>query len=507
MEMELQYQTLEGYRLLLDTALAQEETSESIVPDALPDVARIICAAGHAYLRGREAGAGTVRLSGSACVTVLYMPQGEDEVRSMEVEIPFQCSKDSPQIREDCAVCADVCLCRADASELNPRKLLLRVSLSFRLRVYAKEVQAVSCDVLCSAKSGVEKQIAQHTTYHISDLAEKAFVFSEVLRQPAAKPQMEQLLCCQILPGTAQGRAIGKKLVCKGSFPLLVLYRGDGEVLGTGFELPFSLIIDLEQPRDEAQVELSVCVTALQCSLQEGELAVSVDALAQAAVWTQCALSVLQDAYGTQFPLDVSRRQLSLCPAAQWDSCRESARQFCESGIPARQVLCCTAAVEAVEERREEGRLCAAAQIRAQVLYCSEDSALCSVSCLLPLECEIPLPAECACLCRCDLVGEAAAVPVTGGLEVRCEAVFSWVTVRREETPCVSALSQGSAAPDQDPKPSVTVRVVKPGETLWDVAKSCCASLKDIEAVNDLSQGDPAPGALLLIPVKRSAAT
>ena len=42
MDMELQPVVLEGYRQVLDTAVTQEETLESIVPDTYPDIARIV---------------------------------------------------------------------------------------------------------------------------------------------------------------------------------------------------------------------------------------------------------------------------------------------------------------------------------------------------------------------------------------------------------------------------------------------------------------------------------
>ena len=51
MDMELQPVVLEGYRQVLDTAVTQEETLESIVPDTYPDIARIVMAVGGGYVR------------------------------------------------------------------------------------------------------------------------------------------------------------------------------------------------------------------------------------------------------------------------------------------------------------------------------------------------------------------------------------------------------------------------------------------------------------------------
>ena len=53
MDMELQQVTLGGYRPSYHTAFTQEETLESIVPDALPDVSRIVGAWGRACLKER----------------------------------------------------------------------------------------------------------------------------------------------------------------------------------------------------------------------------------------------------------------------------------------------------------------------------------------------------------------------------------------------------------------------------------------------------------------------
>ncbi len=76
MDMELRRVTLEGYRSVAHAMFSQEETLESIVPDACPDIARIVSASGKVFLKDKELGEGTLRLNGTAKVTVLYIPEG-----------------------------------------------------------------------------------------------------------------------------------------------------------------------------------------------------------------------------------------------------------------------------------------------------------------------------------------------------------------------------------------------------------------------------------------------
>ena len=55
MELELDRTQLNGYEALLDTTLFQEETLEMIVPDACPDILRVVETDGKVLLRSKEA--------------------------------------------------------------------------------------------------------------------------------------------------------------------------------------------------------------------------------------------------------------------------------------------------------------------------------------------------------------------------------------------------------------------------------------------------------------------
>ena len=90
MDMQLQPVVLEGYREVLNTAVTQEETLESIVPDTYPDIARIVSAVGRVYVRDCEPSEGTVRLTGTIQTTVFYIPEGEALPKTLEGATPFQ---------------------------------------------------------------------------------------------------------------------------------------------------------------------------------------------------------------------------------------------------------------------------------------------------------------------------------------------------------------------------------------------------------------------------------
>ena len=502
MDLDLQRTVLEGYRPVLDTVLTQEETMESIVPDAFPDVSRIISASGNAFLTAKQAGEGSAKITGTARITILYVPEGERVPRSLTVSLPFQCIGDCPQIRDDSQIHGTVLSSCSEARLLNPRKLFIKTEIRLRMMAYNRSSQEVTCDLVCS-----EDTIQKHTTecrdFCIAAVMEKPFLFSDSLRQSAAKPVMEELLSCRAEPGSLDAKYIGKKLVCKGDVRLSVLYRSGEELVPAQFELPFSQILDLEGAFEEGEPDMLAILKNADCHLQEGELAVEVEVLVQATLWAHRSITLLNDVYSTAAPLDVERGASPLCTMAEQGSRKEPARQFCEAGIPARQVLSCSASVGPLNSQKQDGNVRYSADATVEILYLSEDDALCGVSYTIPVSCDLDVPDSCTCTCRCRPVGEAMAVPVTGGFEVRFESEFTWSITRTESVPCVSAIRPGAAVPSDGPKPSVIIRMVGKGESLWDVAKACGSTISDICAANALPSEEPAAGAILLIPTHR----
>jgi hypothetical protein len=83
------------------------------------------------------------------------------------------------------------------------------------------------------------------------------------------------------------------------------------------------------------------------------------------------------------------------------------------------------------------------------------------------------------------------------------EIEFIWEITRVEISQFVSNAEQIKNTDEVTQGPSVIVRMVGNGETLWDIAKSCRATISDICTANELDTERVEPGSVLLIPTKR----
>ena len=472
---------------------------DSIIPDSFPDVSRIVSASGKAFLKAKETADGAYRLSGTACITVLYIPENGTQVCALDVEIPFQLAKDCPQVRSGMQLQGTVSVVSADARAINPRKLLVRCSLLCHAAVYALNSKRLTSDVLSDDKMHLEKQFVQHTCHKISEVVEKGFIFSDVLRPMASRPPMDEILFSRVEIDTLEGKVIAKKLVCKGAATLSVLYRSGEIIVPARFELPYSQVIELSDEYQEADAQLSLSVKELSCRLIEGELEVSVEGTLQSCIWTPVPITLLSDTYCTACTVATERNRLSLCTQEEQGKRKEQVRQFCPSGIPGKEVLDCHAATISISD--DQGAC--SVRFNVDILYLSEDDALCGVCCTAEAVCKIPLADGCGCQWNCRPVGEVSAVAVTGGLEVRFDAEFSWLQTKETEFSCVSAVTKGT---EQDciSRPSVVIRRATPDESLWDIAKACGSTVKDICQANSLTSDVISDSIMLLIPTKRA---
>ncbi|MFR2752457.1 MAG: DUF3794 domain-containing protein [Dysosmobacter welbionis] len=107
MELELKKACFDAYEAAGELTLTQEETAETIVPDYCPDIARIIETTGKVFLHSREMRDGRAEISGTVRVTVLYTPEGEGGIRTLEFAMPFTVETDGRSLPDCAALLAD----------------------------------------------------------------------------------------------------------------------------------------------------------------------------------------------------------------------------------------------------------------------------------------------------------------------------------------------------------------------------------------------------------------
>lgn len=505
MELEFDREVTHCYEVAASGTVCQEETLETIVPDACPDILRIVAVCAQATLNGKLARDGLAEASGSVRAVVLYQPEEGGGLRRLEAALPFTSQMDAPTLTQQGMVSACARVRGAEARALNPRKVLLRVDLAVEITAFQPTEHMCCQSVLESEEHKVEQMIAQAETYQLSAVQEKPFTFTDQIRLNGGQGEGMEVMACQAQPVCGECKLIGSKLIFKGTVELQLLVQEAGGALTPYREsMPFSQVMEIPGVGEGSECQMDLELTQFTC-LPSGEdgrsVEVTLDVLAQAQVWCHRPMQLLQDLYSTAWETQVAREEHTLWKLLDQSSRAQNVRELLETGSLPRSVVDSWVNLGEITQSREGNEVVLTGPALVTVLYLDEEENLQAFQRTLPLSCRVEAPAGAVCRCHLLCPGEVFATPAAGGLEVRFTAEFQFQLLQPQRALAVSSAVLGEPRGKQEgQQPSVVLRLAAPGETLWDIAKAYATTQHQILQANQLEEGSLPTGKMLLIP-------
>ncbi len=502
MDLELDRNPMEGYACALDTILYQEETQESIVPDACPDISAILCTQTRCQLTRKECGEGRLEIGGTVQVTVLYRPEEGTGPCRMELAVPYRAVAQGA-VELGCPAVVTPRVTAAETRALNPRKVLCRLELAISCQVWRPQDEQL-CQPCQDSEFTLQQRTEELELYPVMAVCEKGFAFTDEIELPAGQPQAESLLGHRLELKCGEAKVIGSKLIFKGEAQVCCRYLTADNALALGrWSLPFSQIMEVEGVEEEGACAVEVVERDSSLVLTPGgdgrNLSLHMELLAQATIRQSRTAQLFSDAYSITHDLSVERREVSFAQLWEEKTLNQSFRETVELSEGVREIKDCVLTLGPCQTAREEQEAVMTVRGLAEALYVDEAGELQALSRSVAFSCRTALPSKGECRCRCDLDGEVQAVVTAGGLELRCPVAFSYLITVQQPRQVVTALSCEERSQGEE-RPSVLLRLAQPGEGLWDIAKSCAATQESILQANDLDAAEDLTGRMLLIP-------
>ncbi|MCI8422902.1 MAG: DUF3794 domain-containing protein [Lawsonibacter sp.] len=505
MEVEFDRDTIICWETAADVTLCQEETLESIVPDACPDILRIVDVCGQAALTSKQAREGIAAVSGTVRAVILYQPEGGGGLRRIEASLPFTCQAEAPGLTERGMVIACPRLRCAEARTLNPRKVLLRVDLAVEITACQPVERPICCGVANLEEGAVCQKQLQGEHYQLSAVQEKPFTFSDQIRLQGGQ-EAPQLLAVRGQAICTESKLIGAKLIFKGTAELSLLLQEPGGALTSSREvLPFSQVMEVTGAGEEGDCQVLVEITDLRCDpVEDRTLEVTMELLAQAQVWCSRPVTLLQDLYSTAWLMEADSETQTLCRLGERSVRPQAVRELLETGEMVRGVVDSRLALGQVNQAREGEEVVITADVWLSILYLDENELVQCARRSMPVSCRLSCPPQMSCICRCLCPGEVFAAPAAGGVEVRFSVEFHCLTTVNTAVPSVCSARFGEPrGGSEGARPSVVLRMAAPGEGLWELAKAYGTTTGQILQANELEEEDLPEGRMLLIPSAR----
>ena len=511
MELELKRASLDAYETGGELTLTQEETAETIVPDYCPDIARIIETDGKIYLHSRELRDGKAEVSGTIRVTVLYTPDGEGGIRTLEFAMPFTAESDSRSLPGCVYLTAEVSPEFLETRMLNPRKVFTHCKLVTHITGYQKAPMVFCTDTEAEGLSVEKRQEQQHAVL-LTHIAEKDFTFTEEMNLSPGREGATELLTSQVCSTLTETKIVGSKLIFKGVFTISLLYRtANGKCCSTTGELPFSQIMEVEGAAEGAAAALQLQLTGTDLQIDgddaEGrQIAVTLYFHATALLREERDLTLLNDLYSTAYDMTYEASPLVLTSFCETMTRRQTVREVLEIGVVAESILSLSVSCGTVSVSREGESTVLRTGATVRALYLDEGGVPLVAERCIDTNCQLELPEDCKISARAVCPEEVQGSLGDRGIEVRFPVDFRVEAASQVKRVCITAAKLDTeSAKDMAGAPSLVLRCLGKQESAWDLAKRYNTTIDTILAANQLeSEGDIPREKLLLIPRKRT---
>ena len=510
MELELKKSCLDTFASTGAITLTQEETAETIVPDYCPDIARIIKSEGKVFLHSRDLREGRAEAGGTVRLSVLYTPDGEKGLRTLEFAIPF--TAQSERFPKCHHLVARVEIAALETRMLNPRKVFTRCKLTVYLTGYQRTQLVFGSDIEAEKRLCLQKRQSQQKLVLLAAISEKDFSFTDELQLSPGRDGAAEVFFSQVRPFVTESKSVGSKLIVKGAFSLSLLYRTtSGQCACYEAELPFSQVMEAEEGCEDAVAEVLLQLTGADIQISSDDpdgrqIAVTLYLHGTAFLYREQEATLLEDLYSTAYHTSYDATPLELTSFRETMLRRQSVREVLEIGVVAESILSMNAVCGAVCVGREGQNSVLRTSVSIRALYLDEGGTALMAERTVEVSCYLELPEDHRVTAEALCTGELQGSIGDRGIEVRFPVDFSIQTEGKIRRAAISTARLEEEAPkDTASAPSLVLRCLQQQESAWDLAKRYHTTIAEILSANELESESEIPhDKLLLIPKKRA---
>ena len=498
MELGLQFENILCWEESAAVTATREESMETVIPEYCPAVARIVETTGKLCIREKLVGEERCTVSGSVKVTVLYTSEEAAGLRSLTLNVPFSCPFEDRTLHKCRTLWVTGRLLLAEATVVTSRKLYVKVLPEITVTPYREGTRRLCCGT--EEEPTIRRRCASLSLPILCAVAEKECSVT-CQSMPIADHPPEDLLLYNAVPTIHSSQRVGNKLMVKGELWLCTVYRSEDRSLHRWEEaLDFSQIVDVAELPEEADYVLTAQLgdSDVRILRSEGSTTFGITAHLCLCISAYCRQSAecVTDLYSTRCAAALERRNVSIPVRVPPRSIHEDAALQLDFDSPPAFVCLtdwdCGNATVSTEERGHMLRT----TVHMHLLYLDDTDAPVSTTR------SVEVSAATGEVNGLVTVGCGRPTWQCSGSTVRISIpVIFTIGSKEEET--ISVISTVELTEEDRAKsPSLILRRMAEGETLWDIAKQYRTDEDAIRTANHLEEGSEATG-LLLIPKLR----
>ena len=500
--MKIEKKTVQSGILKLEKNVQITIDQDMNVPDTKPDVEKVVESRGEVHVDEIEMLTDRIRIRGMFLVQILYLSAEKEQKSScMEHEFALEEFMNVEGTQPTDAAKVSVDLEDLTVSVINSRKCGVRSVLFFHIHI--SETKFVECSV------GVEQKDKVQCLYESTPMTEVVLYKKDIQRiradvtLPAGKPNIREILWNSMQLRDVDVRMMEGKLLIRGELFLFILYQSEEEqepVQYYDWEIPFTNELECSDSQENLIGNIAVTLGSHQSVIkpdEDGEPRnVEVDAVLELDLkaYKELQMPVLKDMYANNRKLRLKTRPVKFENLIFQNNAKTKITYRVNSeGNPYKllQILNVEGTVKIEDVRFEENGIATEGLIFCRVLYIAGDDGtpMQAKEVVIPFEYLVETQSVSPSN-RCEIRGvlEQIGGYVVDGNELEIRAVAG-IYVTGFAQMDMDMIEDVEELPYDDEElaqiPSITGYVVKPGDTLWMIAKRYGTTIEKIRQYNE----------------------
>ena len=506
--MELKKENVQILRVKSKAANQVTFDEDYNVPDVKPDIGRMIQNKGEIQMEEVKLSENQAFVSAKLCVDLLYVAQEEEgRVYSLSANLPIEESLNLEGIESGDKMCLKWEIEDLSLHVINSRKLNIKALVTFYAAV--DELGDIALPVGTEEEVSCKKKNVKVMGLRIHK--KDTLRLKEEIPLASNKPNIHQILWNTMEIRGMDLRPDEGKIAVKGELFVFVLYEGDDEgnpLQWMEHSIPFRSEVACEGCSGDMipNIEVSVLQRQLEVKpdpdgeerIMQAEAVLELDMK----IYQEEEHEILMDIYTPAkecHPL-AHKEVLESLLVRNYSKCRLNDRvEVKETQGKILQICHSQGKIKVDKTKIVENGILAEGVVQIKVLYIvgNDDMPFYSMEAMIPFTHVIEangIDESCSYFLRNDLEQLSTTMVDSNEIEVKIVLNLNVLVLRRETIPLIEEVEETPLDIKKiQSMPGITVYVVQPGDTLWDIAKKFYTTTGQIRQVNQLGQDELEP--------------
>ncbi len=468
--------------------------ADSIIPDIKPDILSAISTSGTVCIYKKEIMDGKVRIDGSINAYIMYLADDENgSIRSINSNIDFTQVIDMPKAKQDMMLETNVVLKNMECKVLNGRKVNTKAVMEIEVKISANE----NVDIIAGVKLNDVQTL--NTSVNVHSLigsgttkvyAKDTFVLDNI-------DNLAEIMKVDVKINNKDTKISYNKVLAKSDMDVKILYlTEDNRINVVQNVIPVMGFIDIPDIAETHMCDVKYEIKNLIVkpnSVEEHSIYVEAELEIFCEAYENQEINLIQDLYSPSVNLNFTQRSIKVMQTRQTmqNTCsiREN-QQIME--LQGNKIYDVEIKTEILKQTLLNGRVLYEGELKLNFIYAgSNQSGIDTKLITIPFNFNVDfdgINTNSNIETLIEIGMQDFIVTSDNSVEIKVDIVFNTTLVKNADINIIDDIKEDeNRAINQY---SMVVYFVKPGDTLWQIAKKFGSTSEEIVRVNGIDDPD-----------------